>query len=445
MLRKHIIRDVLSLAELYRPSWPGICASIERSGVPTMHVAEDAKRQLRDVQAAVSAANNEYQMSRQAFEKARDAVSRLDVSPVQLTGTSEYRAAEAALAVSEQAKEKLENLREAENGLLQMSNGPSARGGRDGNGYRSGDVPAGDGWAQVASELRLSEGQNRVNLPLSHLLHSPAMAAVSVTPSTGLTQPSVMAPLVELARDERHLWMVLPSGELLDPETASISDYRQTGSRTVVGSVERDPVALTPEKATLALELELVNTPLRQFAVICDEIPFKLFDYAPTLQAWLQSEMSYQISLALDQHVLAQILAASPPSGSSGATLIEKARNGVKEARKVGANPRVLALNPDDSADLDVQKTGTEGLQQYIFASRDSGSASPLWGNAIVEVPGLESPMLLDPAILGAFYAGQATVLADPYTQIDVNGVRLRVEMEALGHIRDRQGAYIIA
>ena len=53
--------------------------------------------------------------------------------------------------------------------------------------------------------------------------------------------------------------------------------------------------------------------------------------------------------------------------------------------------------------------------------------------------------MVLDPAMLGVLYRGRASILVDPYSGMDTNDVRLRVEMEALLHVRDViAGAYVI-
>lgn len=47
--------------------------------------------------------------------------------------------------------------------------------------------------------------------------------------------------------------------------------------------------------------------------------------------------------------------------------------------------------------------------------------------------------------MLGVLYRGRASILVDPYSGMDTNDVRLRVEMEALLHVRDViAGAYVI-
>ncbi len=349
-----------------------------------------------------------------------------------------FKRAEKAVQDLTECEDRIDALKEVQTGTLRMlSNG---RGGRDQNGPRSGEH--GDGWAHLARELDLREGRNRVDVPLGDLLHSPAMVGIAVSPSSGLTAPATYGPFIEKAQDTRHVWEAFPEQQL-ELGVLAISDYRQTGSRTVTGSIERDP-ASTAAKATLALSVTLETPPLKQLALLVEDVPVKLLEIEG-FDAFLRNELAYQLSRSLDAHVLAQITAASPPTGSTGATLIEQARNGVSAMRALGGVPRVLALSPEAAAALDVQKTGAEGLEQYVFGAKATGSAAPLWGNAVVEVPGLEHPTLLDPQMLAMLFVGAATLLVDPYSGADTNTVRLRLEVEALLHVRDIAGAYVIS
>jgi hypothetical protein len=81
----------------------------------------------------------------------------------------------------------------------------------------------------------------------------------------------------------------------------------------------------------------------------------------------------------------------------------------------------------------------------YIFAIRESGSASPLWNLRIAEVPRLANPVVIDPATLGVWYSAGAALLADPYSGLKENLVRIRLEGDGLFHVRDANGAYVIA
>jgi hypothetical protein len=433
---KHTITEALELAELLRPSWPTISVGIAKTGVPTCEIA-DPRQKLRSIELELSEAREGQAVLRRDAEKAKAAFVKSDAKD---PSSGVYKRARKASDELADANKKVDDLTAVQVGTLKMF-GQNGRAGRDQNGPRSGTFGS-DGWSHLARELDPQAGRNRVDVPLGDLLRSPAMAGLTVTPSSGLSAPALYGPFIEKAQDTRHIWEAFPFQQL-DPGVLAISDYRQSGARTVTGAVERDPVS-TASKAKLALAVTLETPPLKQQALIVDGVPAKLLEIEG-FDLFLRNELAYQLSLSLDKHVLAQIAAAAPPTGSTGPTLIEKARNGVSAMRALGGVPRVLALSPTDAAALDVQKTGTAGLEQYVFGSKDSGSAGPLWNMAIVEVPGLEAPMLIDPKVLAMMYAGTAMLLLDPYSGADTNTVRLRLEVEALLHIRDIAGAYVIS
>lgn len=334
-------------------------------------------------------------------------------------------------AVVKQADANLALLKEKEREVLSQLSRNGSTIDRDGH--------IGRGWEHVAHRLDLPGGVNRVVVPAVDLLPD-RMAAVDVTPSSHLTQPAVRAPFAPLGQDRRFLFPSLVRQPLDNTELA-VSEFRQTGSRTVTGSVERDPVATTT-KAKLDLSIELATESARQFAVVIDDVPNKLFEVEPALMGFLNNELGYQVNLAVDAHALAQITAATPPSGSTGTGLIAQIRHAISAMRGQGANPTIVALNPTDAATLDL--TTSSGSGEYVFAVRDTGSASPLWTLQVVEVMEDTPPILIDPYLLSVLYLGGATVLVDPYTGMEENTVRVRVEIEGLHHIRDAAGAYII-
>jgi hypothetical protein len=390
----------------------------------------DKQRELDGLSRALDDARSELRFFNEDFERKRDAWTR--------SGKG-FEAAEKARVELNDKRAEIKALEKRQVAVLESVGTRVARRGMAGLGSDwQGD---GDGWSQIAQELDLAEGRNRVDVPLGDLLDT--FGSITVTPSSGLKAPALMQAFIAKAQDQRHIHEAFPVTQL-DPTVLAIADYRQTGSRTVTGSVERDP-ASTESKAKLALSVELETPPLKQQAIVLDDVPVKLIEAIEGFDAFLRNEMVYQLNLALDAHTLAQITAAAPPSGKEGTTLIEQVRNGVKAMRALGGQPRVLALSPDEAAELDTIKTGTGGLEQYVFGAKATGSAAPLWGLAIVEVPGLEVPTLLDPALAAQMYLGLAKMLIDPYSGLDTNTVRLRLEVESLLHIRDVAGVYQIA
>ena len=104
----------------------------------------------------------------------------------------------------------------------------------------------------------------------------PALAATTITPSSGLTAPAYeVGGIVPIARDTRFLYPLLRSQQVEQGDMA-IQEFKQVGERKVSGAIERDPVATT-EKAKLALSLELA-TPPQAARDLRGHVPSKLFD-----------------------------------------------------------------------------------------------------------------------------------------------------------------------
>ena len=315
---------------------------------------------------------------------------------------------------------------------------------------RLGDAEAGmggwthpqvNGWAEAARRLDLPRGETRVSVGLDSLISKP-LTALDWTPDAGSSRaPSFRAPMVEKAADRRFVYPVFQR-QRIDSGDLAITEYVQFGERAVTGSVERDPTD-TSEKASVGLQIKLATENVRQFACVVENVPSKLFSAEPALTSFLQNELQLQVSLALDAHIVSQIQPAAPPAGQSGANLVDQVRNAVAECRALGANPTVLALNPDDAASLDLTTTGVDGM--YTFATRSTGSSSPLWGLIVVESPTVADPLVIDPALLGVLYTGIGTLLTDPYSSMEKNLVRVRLEGEALFHVRDIAGCHVIA
>ena len=114
--------------------------------------------------------------------------------------------------------------------------------------------------------------------------------------------------------------------------------------------------------------------------------------------------------------------------------------------RDVGANPTILALSTADAVSLDLAVTPSPSTGPYLFPTRDSGSASPLFGLTIVESPSMviHDPLLIDPVMCGLLYLGRTRFDANPFSEFSKNLTTLRVETTALFHVRNAQGAYSI-
>ena len=245
--------------------------------------------------------------------------------------------------------------------------------------------------------------------------------------------------VVPMGRDQRFLNAALIQ-ESVDGETA-VQDFKQT-ARTVTGSVQR-ALDATTTKASLDVTLTLVTETLVQQAIIIPDVPNAVLESIAPLRNFLNAEGTFQINKSLDAHAMSQIVAAAPPFGQTGTELISKLRNGIASMRAEGANPGVAVLNPSDAASLDLQADAGG----FIFPTRDTGSASPLWGLRVVERigAGTEAPYLLDPEMLGRFYMGTLRFEVDPYTGFSKNLSTLRLEIKSLFHVRNAKGARRVA
>lgn len=268
---------------------------------------------------------------------------------------------------------------------------------------------------------------------------SDVFAKANVFPAS--TALSVTGPgdIVPLGRDTRFLWPTLPQEDA--GTNTAVSDFVQS-ARTLTGTVER-AVDATTTKANLDVTIAATVEAIKQFAVTINSVPNVVLESMSQMGAFLAGQGQFQVNKALDDHVLAQIVAASPAFGNTGSTTIEKVRNAITSMRALGANPDVLVINPTDLAALELLQDG-DGRYQFPINGTGTG---PLWGLRVVErVGGGTDPMyLLDTRILGQLYLGRVKFDADPYTEFKKNLTTLRVEMNALFHIRNIQGARRIA
>jgi len=292
----------------------------------------------------------------------------------------------------------------------------------------------GNGWGTAARRLDLGRGVLSVDVPAGSLMaHAPL-------PSSGGGRPVKLETPALRAANRQILYSVFEQLPIDDGDLA-VTDFSVSFLTGALTGVERAPAA-TSQKADLGASVTAATPAVRQFAVTQDELPKVLFDNRVALQAYLEQEARRQLDLAIDEHVLARIAAAGPATGSTGSTLIEKVRNAVAASRALGASPSVLAVNPTDAVELDLS---TDGASGYVFAPRDSGSASPLWSLAIHESPAVDDPIVLDPARLGVVYTGSGSITVDPYSGMKRNVIALRIEVQCLAHIRNAISAYVIA
>jgi hypothetical protein len=276
-----------------------------------------------------------------------------------------------------------------------------------------------------------------VTIPADELVPSLETRAQTLPAvSSWARQPGVLVPL---GMDQRFLFPNLPTESA--GESSTVLDWKQS-ARTLTGTVARTLNAVT-SKATLEVTVAAVTEDLQQFAIVLPAIPNQILESIPAFTDYMNGEGQFQIAKALDTHVLSQIVAATPSFSNTGTTLIDKIRTQIGTMRGTGANPTLVVLNPTDSTSLDL----IADAGGYVFATRETGSSSPIYGCRVIErIGGGSDPIyLVDPEMLGRLYMGSMRFDADPYTGFAANTTALRVEVNALFHVRNVQGAYRVA
>ena len=394
---------------------------------------DDIRPQLQEVEDRLRSLREERARSIKVREAARSAAAS---APEGDEGEPQFAAARAAVEAVQQIDGQIERVTERQTELLRRLGDMEA--GRSGF-----SAPGVSGWETAARRLDISRGETRVDLAGGALLHRP-MAALNVSDFSG-SGAAVLRTVAQAAPQDRRFAYPALRQQQIGPGDLAVGgftiSFTTTGLSGLTG-LERDPLATDP-KAELDANVDWEQKDLRQFAITMDDVPVKLLEAEDQLRALLEGEMQYRLDLALDQHVISGIGAATPPSGSTGTGLIEQTRNAVAASRALGANPSVLLLNPEDAANLDLTKATGSG--EYVFAVRSEGSANPLWSLLIRESESITDPILLDPALLGTLFVGTGTVLVDPYSSMERNVIRIRVEIEALAFVRDARGAYVIS
>jgi hypothetical protein len=273
-----------------------------------------------------------------------------------------------------------------------------------------------------------------VIIPADELLETRAQTLPAV--SSWARLPGVIVPL---GADQRFLFprlLTVSAGQ-----NSTVLDWKQS-VRTLTGTVQRNLNSVAA-KATVDVTVAAVTEDLTQFAVVLAAIPNQILESIPAFTDYMNSEGAFQIAKAIDTHILAQIVASTPLFSNVGTTLVDKIRTQIGTMRASGASPTLVVLNPTDATSLDL----LADAGGYKFPLRDTGTSSPIFGCDVVErIGGGSDPIyLIDPEMLGRLYIGSMRFDADPFTGFASNTTSLRVEVNALFHVRNSQGAYRIA
>jgi hypothetical protein len=290
-------------------------------------------------------------------------------------------------------------------------------------------------------------GIRAVEVPGYPIFGPDGTGAKAVTAPAIADMPRRVEPgIVQLGADQRFAFPMFPSIDAGD--ALVISDYRQTVRGAPSGTVERSPVA-TIDKATLPVTVAVANDPMSQVAIILDGIPVAVVEALPQFRTFADNELRFQLFKALDAHVYTKVNTGAS-FGNTGTGLIAQLRNAVASLQAAGYSPDLAIVNPADAVTLDLTQD-TAG--SFVFALRDTGDSSPLWGLRVVVragTTGTEPPLVVDTARIGALYLGSLAIDLDPYAGVGganfkKNLVDIRAEQNALMHVRAPTAARRIA
>ena len=307
--------------------------------------------------------------------------------------------------------------------------------------------PSAGGWAALAKGIDLPAGKRTASAPLASLLGTTKpKASLDGGGAGGAFDPAGFTRQHGVTSgygvDRRFLYPHLVSQPLAEG-ILSVTAWRQTGTETVTGEIERDPTSVE-QKAELDLKLDAVDERVKQFALIISGVPNAMITSEPTLTSFLQTRANAMLAKTLDEYIVATILAATPPPPNvgTGTDLIKRLRTGKAEMANAGAYPTLAALSPDDAAALDLDQRPADG--PFTFPLGVSGGSSPLFGMETVEATAVDEPLLIDPALLGTLYMGGSRLEVDSSgSEWKANASSVRVEFEALFDLHQSSGAGI--
>jgi hypothetical protein len=140
---------------------------------------------------------------------------------------------------------------------------------------------------------------------------------------------------------------------------------------------------------------------MSQVGIILDGVPVAVVEALPSFRQFADTELRFQLAKALDAHLYTKVNTGAS-FGNTGTNLIAQLRNAVAALQAAGYNPDLAIVNPADAVALDLTTTGADA--QYVFALRDTGDSSPLWGLRVVVragTTGTEPPWSSTPAASG--------------------------------------------
>jgi len=391
-MHKQIMRDVLALADLYRPTWAGISAAIERSGVPTCEVKTGSLRDdLKEVESTLASLRDERKTLASERDAAREAYSSAEDKS---SDSQAFKDAEAAVRALGEKDDEIGEYQKRQVGLLRMLGEET-----------SASKPAGDpsdprSQSWDSSCLFSSEDVRRTlehashtkgrigGVELGQVISRDALAA-EVALSPDQRRAAWIGVLPQLRRMLRILDLI-PTGTMDNnvlPYTQESGSFDTAAETSEAGTKPEAAVTFTDETAeaqTIAHWIKIRKQSLADFAA---------------LRSIIDSRLRYGVERRLENQILAGNGTAPNLKGilkTSGISVVKYAANEVPMDVVLKGITSVL-LNEGQATGIAVHplmweeilkakaKFGTEGGSgEYYGGGPFAVTAQTLWGVPLV-------------------------------------------------------------
>jgi hypothetical protein len=303
-----------------------------------------------------------------------------------------------------------------------------------------GSIGVGGGGSSFSAAL-LAAGFDRHSRPSVSVSWESALPPIGATSDLSFTggdyddaiPTRINAP--GLGADQRFLFTSFPRVGL-DAAATAVDSFRQS-ARTLpepITDMVRDLTAVT-EKPRMQTATELVHEPLHQVAVVESEIPNVMLD-SRAIRGWIDNDLRFAWSMAVDTHALARIEAATPELGDPGSHVLAAILNAAAVVAGQGYSPSVLAASPEFLIDLLLAEQ--PGTQDFV----GSFVNDVLSNLRRVAVPGLTTAYIIDPTAAGTLYSTLVQVAAFEENAGQTNTSTVRCESNAL-FVVQRAGAIV--
>lgn len=279
-------------------------------------------------------------------------------------------------------------------------------------------VDLGSGTDSLSGALK-AEGFDRISKPAVEVGFKAATFSGTADNSSKI---NVASP--PLGADARYLYPVLQQ-EGVPASATAVDSFRQK-SRTLA-----DPAAMiraidaSTTKPSTSTETELVHEALKQIATINDGVK-NIFLENQAFRSFIDQDLRQAYSEAVDFHVISEIQAALPQASDNGDNLIEAAVHAAEMVAAAGHNPRILAASPQDL--IAIQLLRQPVSEDYVGDSMDRVLA----GLRRVAVPGLTTPLVLDPSAAGTLYVSPVRFASFEENAGATNTSTIRIESNGL-------------